>query len=46
MIFSKRLISNFVFNFQYRQYASELDAGRFPEGMQEVLEEVGALKQE
>lgn len=35
-----------VFTFQYRQFAQELDAGRFPEGMQEVLEEVGALKQE
>lgn len=32
--------------FQYRQFANELDAGRFPEGMQAVLEEVGALKQE
>lgn len=35
-----------VVTFQYRQFAQELDAGRFPEGMQEVLEEVGALKQE
>lgn len=33
-------------NLQYRQYAHELDAGRFPEGMQEVLDEVGAMKQE
>lgn len=32
--------------FQYRQFASELDAGRFPEEMQAILEEVGALKQE
>lgn len=31
---------------QYRSFAVELDAGRFPEGMQEILEEVGAMKQE
>lgn len=31
---------------KYRQFASELDAGRFPEEMQAILEEVGALKQE
>jgi len=31
---------------RYRQFAQELDAGRFPEGMQAILEEVGALKQE
>lgn len=41
---------NHVFNlnlsFQYRQFASELDAGRFPDEMQAILEEVGALKQE
>lgn len=35
-----------LFLFQYRSYAHELDAGRVPEGMQAVLEEVGALKQE
>lgn len=39
-------LKSFSHTFQYRQYAAELDAGRFPEGMQAVLEEVGALKQE
>lgn len=27
-------------------WALEVDAGRFPEGLQELLEELGALKQE
>lgn len=35
-----------IFIAQYRQFAAELDAGRFPEGMREILEEVGALKHE
>lgn len=37
---------NNFFPFQYRQYAHDLDAGRFPEGMQAVLDEVGGIKQE
>lgn len=35
-----------VFNLQYRQIALELDAGRFPEGMEKILSDVGAMKQE
>lgn len=31
---------------KYRQFAHELDAGRFPPEMQEVLNEFGAMKQE
>jgi hypothetical protein len=31
---------------KYVNWAQELDAGRYPEGLQEVLEEIGALKQE
>jgi Basic region leucine zipper len=31
---------------KYHHWALELDAGRFPEGLQEVMEEIGALKQE
>lgn len=31
---------------QYRQYSDDLDAGRFPDGMKDVLDEVGAMKQE
>ncbi|XP_015511821.1 REPTOR-binding partner isoform X2 [Neodiprion pinetum] len=30
----------------YQQWGLELDAGRIPEGLQAMLEEVGALKQE
>uniref|UniRef100_A0A0K8TPZ4 Putative camp-responsive element-binding protein-like 2-like isoform x1 n=1 Tax=Tabanus bromius TaxID=304241 RepID=A0A0K8TPZ4_TABBR len=31
---------------RYRQWNAELDAGRFPEGFQALLEELGVLKQE
>lgn len=39
-------LTNYFLQFQYRQFAHELDAGRFPEGMQQILDEVGAMKQE
>lgn len=32
--------------FQYLHWAKEIDEGRIPEGMQAILEEVGALKRE
>ncbi|GLV35564.1 REPTOR-binding partner [Carabus blaptoides fortunei] len=31
---------------KYRSWAQDLDEGRVPEGMQQLLEEVGALKKE
>lgn len=31
---------------KYQGWIADLDAGRIPEGLQSVLEEVGALKQE
>lgn len=31
---------------KYHNWILELDAGKYPEGLQEVLEEVGALKHE
>lgn len=43
---SHRLTIILFVSMQYRQFAHELDAGRFPEGMQAVLDEVGAMKQE
>lgn len=30
----------------YQQWVAELDAGNVPEGLQAMLEEIGALKQE
>lgn len=34
------------FSIQYQQWAREIDEGRIPDGMQAILEEMGALKQE
>lgn len=34
------------FRLQYRQWGQELDAGRVPEGLQAMLEELGSLKRE
>ncbi|XP_055377362.1 REPTOR-binding partner [Condylostylus longicornis] len=31
---------------RYKQWSAELDAGRYPEGFQQLLEELGVLKQE
>lgn len=37
---------NSYFRLQYRQWGQELDAGRVPEGLQAMLEELGSLKRE
>lgn len=34
------------FKFQYQLWATEIDEGRIPEGIQALMEELGALKQE
>jgi hypothetical protein len=39
-------IGRFVIFPQYRQWSQELDAGRVPEGLQAMLENLGSLKRE